>query len=64
MRFTFPILRLCTCGSGQVRREFRDAHGIFCSFVCDACEPRKRVAYDPRIFAAATAPADESITGD
>ena len=64
MRFTFPILRLCACGSGQVRRELRDAHGIFCAFVCDACEPRKRVAYDPRIFDAATAPTDEPVTGN
>ena len=64
MRYQFPILRLCACGSGQPRRDLRDAHGIFCNFVCDACEARKRTAYDPRIFNAATYPADEAIDND
>ena len=63
MRFTVPILRLCTCGSGQIRRELRDTPSIFCAFVCDACEPRKRVADDPRIFDAATTPTGEPVTG-
>ena len=64
MRFTFQILRLCTCGSGHVRRELRDAHGIFCAFICDACEPRKRAVYHPRIFDAAIYPTDEPVTYD
>lgn len=61
MRFSFPILRLCPCGSGLIRRELRDAHGNFCTFICDACEARKRAAYDPKVFAAATYPFDEAI---
>lgn len=64
MRFTFPIVRLCACGSGQPRHDLRDAHGIFCAFVCDACEPRKRAADDPRIFDATTCPADEPIDSE
>ena len=61
MRFTFPIVRLCPCGSGHVRRELRDARGVFCAFVCDACEARKRAACDPKIFGSAYYPTDEPI---
>jgi hypothetical protein len=61
MRFTFPILSLCPCGSGHIRRELRDARGIFCAFVCDACEARKRAKFDPVIFVSASYPADETI---
>ena len=61
MRFTFPIIHLCACGSGQPRRALHDALGIFCAFVCDACEPRRRAAYDPRIFSTSTYTADEPI---
>ena len=50
MRFTFPILRQCACGSGHACRELCDARGVFCAFVCDACETKKRAAYDPRVF--------------
>jgi hypothetical protein len=64
IRFSFPILRLCFCGSGHIRRELCDAHGIFCAFVCDACEARKSAVYDPKIFDAATYPADEPIDDD
>ena len=64
MRFTFPIIHLCRCGSGEPCRELRDAHGIFCGFVCDACEERKRAEFDPRIFTADPYPADEPIEGD
>ena len=64
MRFTFPILRLCTCGSGQLRRDLRDVRGIFCTFVCDACEPRRRAVYDPLIFDTATTPTGEPVTGN
>jgi hypothetical protein len=42
------------------RRTLRRARYL-CAFVCDACETRKRAAYDPKIFAAATYPADEPI---
>jgi hypothetical protein len=61
MGFSFPILRLCPCGSGHIRRELCDAHSIFCAFVCGACEARKRAVYDPKIFAFATDPADVTI---
>jgi hypothetical protein len=27
-----------------------DARGIFCTFVCDACEKRKRAQFRPEIF--------------
>ncbi len=64
MRFSFPILRLRPCRSGHIRRDLCDAHGIFCTFICDACEARKRAAYDPKIFTAATYPADEAIDDD
>lgn len=64
MRFTFPIICLCRCGSGQPRRELRDAHNIFCAFVCDHCEKRNRAEFDPRIFTADPYPADEPLTED
>ena len=34
--------KLCYCGSGLSRRELVDARGIFCAFMCDKCEARKR----------------------
>ena len=40
----------CNCGSGKPRRELRDARGIFCTFVCDKCEARKRAEFRPEIF--------------
>ena len=64
MRFTFPILRLCACGSGHLRRELCDARGVFYAFVCDACEIKKRAAYDPRVFKDAAYPTDEPIESD
>jgi hypothetical protein len=50
MRFRCPIIQTCPCGSGAPRSNLRGAHGIFCTFVCDACEPRKRRQFNPRIF--------------
>lgn len=35
----------CGCGSGHPRRELRDGHGIFLTFVCSACEQRKLQSY-------------------
>jgi hypothetical protein len=32
------------------RRELKDARGIFCTFVCDRCEAKKRQAFRPDIF--------------
>lgn len=40
----------CRCGSGLARHELRDAAGIFCAFVCESCEEKKRASYNPRIF--------------
>lgn len=48
-------IRLCPCGSGKERYELHDAAGIFCCFVCEACEPKKRASYNPAIFEPHTA---------
>ena len=64
MRFQFPIIQTCLCGSGHPRRDLRDAHGIFCAFVCDACEARKRWQFDQRIFVSSTYRNDEPIEAE
>lgn len=78
MRFTFPITRPCPCGSGEPRRELRDAHctPAFAGAsllrepvpakagICDDCEDRKRTMFDPRIFTADPYPADEPIESE
>lgn len=51
----------CGCGSRQPRRELVDARGIFCTFVCDRCEARKRREFNPEIFAG---PYDADDLGD
>ena len=51
----------CSCGSGLSRRDLTDARGIFCTFVCDQCEGRKRERYQPHIFTDAAYWADEPI---
>jgi hypothetical protein len=43
-------MRTCPCGSGEYRRELKDAAGIFCTFVCDKCEKAKRAKFNPAIF--------------
>jgi hypothetical protein len=43
-------MKLCPCGSGQPRRDLKDAAGIFCTFVCDRCERAKRAKFNPTIF--------------
>ena len=50
----FSTSKLCRCGSGEIRRDLRDAAGIFCTFVCDACEDRRRATFNPAIFDNAT----------
>ena len=40
-------MKLCHCGSGEPRRELKDARGIFCTFVCDKCEEEKRSHFRP-----------------
>lgn len=47
-------LRSCLCGSGHARYPLYDAAGIFCTFVCGACEPEKRAKYNPAIFETAS----------
>lgn len=42
--------RLCMCGSGLERYSLEDAAGMFCGYVCEKCEAKKRAEYDPRIF--------------
>jgi len=54
-------MKLCGCGSGKPRRELADARGIFCTFVCDACERRRMAEFRPEIFADPSYEADEPI---
>jgi hypothetical protein len=54
-------MKECFCGSGEPRRELKDARGIFCTFVCDRCEARKRAGYRADIFEDAAYWADEPI---
>jgi hypothetical protein len=35
--------------------------GIFCAFVCDACEPARRATFNPAIFDGRRYPADEPV---
>ena len=60
----FPAAKPCRYGSGEPRRELRDAHNIYCAFVCDDCEAEKRAEFDPRIFTADPYPADEPVEED
>jgi hypothetical protein len=54
----------CSCGSGKPRRERRDARGLFCTFVCDACEREKTARFRPDIFTDSDYWADEPIEAD
>lgn len=56
--------RLCTCGSGLHRRDLNDARGIFCAYVCDQCEDKKRSAYRVEVLSDAGYQADEPIDED
>jgi len=44
------MARDCSCGSGKPRYDLVDAAGVFCTYVCEDCEEKKRSNYDPRIF--------------
>lgn len=57
-------MKLCPCGSGLYRFELIDARGIFCTFVCDKCERRRRQEFDPAIFNDSNYAADEDIDGE
>ena len=58
------MMKTCSCGSGLPRRDLTDARGIFCAFVCDACERGRRASYRPEIFTDASYSADEPIDDD
>ena len=57
-------MKTCNCGSGLPRRELLDARGIFCTFVCDRCEARKRTSYRADIFTDSDYWHDEPIDED
>lgn len=44
------VPKTCVCGSGHEPHELRDARGIGCGMVCDACEHKARARYRPEIF--------------
>jgi hypothetical protein len=60
--------RKCFCGSGQFKYALTDSRGIFCTYVCEACEDEKRAKYNPAIFGSASqydeATQGEQIEGD
>jgi hypothetical protein len=56
-------MKLCPCGSGHTRRDLIDRHGVFCTFVCDRCEARKRADFNPAIFDGPY-PTDDDIDGE
>lgn len=43
-------LRNCNCGSGLPRRPLLDAAKIFCCFICDKCEEKKKREFRHLIF--------------
>jgi hypothetical protein len=51
----------CNCGSGLMRRPLVDACGIFCTFVCDQCEPARRARYRSEIFTDPNYEMDEDL---
>jgi hypothetical protein len=53
--------QLCSCKSGEYRRELRDARGIFCTFVCDVCVVKKGAEFRPEIFTDPDYATDEPI---
>jgi hypothetical protein len=54
----------CPCGSGQSRFDLTDARGIFCCYVCDACEDEKRKRYRPDVLTDPNYEASEPIEED
>jgi len=40
----------CRCGSGKFRYPLYDGNGIFCDYVCEDCESKKRSQYRPEIM--------------
>ena len=50
MTMMIRLDKCCSCGSGLYKRPLIDARGIFCFYVCDACEEEKRKTFRPEIF--------------
>lgn len=42
--------RLCSCHAHLPKRPLYDARGIFCAYVCDACEQEEREKFRSDIF--------------
>ena len=53
----------CTLEHRHPKRALIDARGIFCTYVCDACEAERRGRYRPEIFTGLY-DADEPIDED
>lgn len=57
-------MRTCPCGSGNPRRENKDARGIFLTFTCDACHAKKMGGFRPEVLTNPQYEADEPIEPD
>jgi hypothetical protein len=42
--------RSCSCGSGLPKYDLVDVRGIFCCYVCEVCEDKKKAGYRKDIF--------------
>lgn len=60
----FQEMQECTCGSNLIRSSLYDARGIFCCYICDACEDKKKATYRPEIFTDSQYECDERIGDD
>lgn len=49
----------CPCGSGKFKHELYDARGIFCCYMCDDCEKKKREHYRLEVLTNPTYEADD-----
>ena len=56
--------KMCPCGSGNERYELNDARGIFCCYVCDACEEEQRAKYREDVLEDPNYECDEPIEED
>jgi len=54
----------CNCGSGLHKYDLTDARGLFCTYVCEKCEGRKRKEFRAEIFEDANYDHDEPIEED
>jgi hypothetical protein len=58
------LMTECPCGSGLMRREIRDANGMFITCVCSWCEEEKLRGYRHEIFIDLDASYDDLIDED